>query len=195
MPSIPVRPVSRLLALACAAAPVLALAQRPELPPVQPAATRPVAARAVGASTLAVTTAATAVKAAQVQIVDDEAHAPFKEGVFATCSIAGVCTVPFSTVPAGHRRIVEHLSCSVYVSTTGALRYVAFLANSFTPPPPTRFSAAFSTTSPDRATIASSRRWSNMRRVWSAASASPGARRCCASSIPCRGGASRCAPT
>ena len=133
MRSIPALPVVRFLALACAAAPVLAMAQRPELPPVYPAATKPAAARAVGANAV-LAAAAVAPKAAAVQIVDDDAHAPFKEGVFATCSVAGVCTVAFSTVPAGHRRVVEHLSCSVYVATTGALRYVAFLANSFTAP-------------------------------------------------------------
>ena len=48
--------------------------------------------------------------------------------------VAGVCTVAFSAVPAGHRRIVEHLSCSVYVASSGALRYVAFLASNFTAP-------------------------------------------------------------
>lgn len=122
---------SCLMALACAA-PLVAMAQRAELPPIQPAATRP-AVRA--AATPLATPAATApVKAAQVQVVDDDAHAAYKEGVFTGCTLAGVCTVAFSSVPAGHRRLVEHLSCSVYVSTTGALRYVAFLANSFTAP-------------------------------------------------------------
>ena len=117
-----------ILALACAATPSPASAQRSEMPPVYPAAARP-AARAL--ATPAVTAAP---KAAQVQLVDDDAHAPYKEGVFTSCTVAGVCTVAFSTVPAGHRRVVEHLSCSIYVATTGALRYVAFLANSFTAP-------------------------------------------------------------
>ena len=120
---------SCLMALACAT-PGAAMAQRAELPPIQPAATRPV----VRVAPLATPAVAAPVKAAQVQVVDDDAHAAFKEGVFNTCTLAGVCTVAFSTVPAGHRRLVEHLSCSAYVSTTGALRYVAFLASSFTAP-------------------------------------------------------------
>jgi hypothetical protein len=103
----------------------------PNLPPI--VAAQPHVA-ATGARALPVPAATTAVRAAQVQIVDDQAHAPYKEGVFSGCTIAGVCTVTFSVVPAGHRRIVEHLSCSVYVANSGALRYVAFLANSFTPP-------------------------------------------------------------
>ena len=116
-----------MLALA-SATPLLAQAQRSEMPPIYPAATRPVVARAAALA------ATVAPKAALVQVVDDDAHAPYKEGVFTGCTLPGVCTVAFSPVPAGHRRIVEHLSCSVYVATPGALRYVAFLANSFTAP-------------------------------------------------------------
>lgn len=106
---------------------MLAMAQRAELPPIQPAATRSVVRAAAGP--LATPAVTVPVKAAQVQVVDDAAHAACKEGVFTGCSAAGVCTVP-----AGHRRLVEHLSCSIHVSTTGALRYVAFLANSFSAP-------------------------------------------------------------
>lgn len=135
MRSIPARTALRFMALACAATPLLALAQRAELPPIHPAAARPVVARTATAGPLAAPAVTTATpRAAAVQVVDDDAHAPYKEGVFTNCTVAGVCTVAFTTVPAGHRRIVEHLSCSVYVSTTGALRYVAFLANSFTAP-------------------------------------------------------------
>ena len=115
-----------LTALSCATLAIPAWAQHASLPPINPNASP--LARPAGVP------AATTPKAAQVQIVDDDAHGAYKEGVFTSCSIAGVCTVMFSAVPAGHRRLVEHLSCSIYVSTTGALRYVAFLANSFTAP-------------------------------------------------------------
>jgi len=125
-------PASRAVCLASllgAIVPPAALAQRTELPPINPA---PVARTAASlAATPAVTTTP---KAALVQVIDDDAHGAYKEGVFTSCSVAGVCTVTFSAVPAGHRRIVEHLSCSVYAATPGALRYVAFLANSFTAP-------------------------------------------------------------
>jgi hypothetical protein len=80
------------------------------------------------------TLAATTVRAAQVQIADDEAHAPYQEGNVTNCTFAGACTVAFSTVPAGHRRTVEHMSCSVYLPSPGTLRYVALLANSFSFP-------------------------------------------------------------
>ena len=121
-----------LTALTCTMLASQALAQRADMPPINPSASprTPVARAAV----TAVPAATTAPKAAQVQIVDDDAHGAYKEGVFTSCTFAGVCTVNFSTVPAGHRRLVEHLSCSIYVSTTGALRYVAFLAGSFTAP-------------------------------------------------------------
>ena len=119
-------------ALTCATIATQASAQRADMPPIYPSASPrvPVARAAV----TAVPAATTAPKAAQVQVVDDDAHGAYKEGVFTTCAVAGVCTVAFSAVPAGHRRLVEHLSCSIYVATTGALRYVAFLANSFTAP-------------------------------------------------------------
>ncbi len=126
----PAATVPGLMALLCTAS-TLAVAQRAEMPPINPAATARASAVRPAA---AFAPAATAVKAAIVQSVDDDAHGPYKEGVFASCTVAGVCTVAFSTVPAGHRRIVEHLSCSLYVSTTGALLYVAFLANSFAAP-------------------------------------------------------------
>lgn len=116
-------------ALTCAGTASQALAQRATMPPVNPApSVRAPVAR------LAAIPAATTPKAALVQVVDDEAHGAYKEGVFTSCSAAGVCTVSFSTVAAGHRRLVEHLSCSIYVPTTSALRYVAFLADSFTAP-------------------------------------------------------------
>ena len=113
-------------ALALLSVAIAVAAEPPEGPPVKPS---PISAPAA-----ATPAAATPAKAALVQILDDQAHAAYKEGVFTACTIAGVCTVAFSTVPAGHRRVVEHLSCSIYVPTTGALRYVAFLANSFTAP-------------------------------------------------------------
>ena len=79
-------------------------------------------------------TAWDSVAAAVVQTVDDAAHAAYKEGISDGCSVAGECAVSFSTVPADHRRIDEHLSCSVYVPSPVALRFVAFLANSFSLP-------------------------------------------------------------
>jgi hypothetical protein len=103
----------------------------PNLPPI--VAAQPHVA-ATGARALLVPAATAIVRAAQVQIVDDQAHAPYKEGIFTGCTTAGVCTASFSVVPPGHRRIVEHLTCSVYVANSGALRYVAFLANNFAPP-------------------------------------------------------------
>jgi hypothetical protein len=78
--------------------------------------------------------AATAPRAAQVQIADDDAHAPYQEGGLSNCTFAGVCTVLFSVVPAGHRHLVEHLSCSVYVPAPGVPRYVALLSNQFSLP-------------------------------------------------------------
>lgn len=120
-------------ALTCVATASQALAQRVPMPPVNPApSVRAPLARAALAP--AATPAATTPKAAFVEVIDDDAHGAYKEGVFTSCSVAGVCTVSFSTVAAGHRRVIEHLSCSLYVSTTGALRYVAFLADSFTAP-------------------------------------------------------------
>jgi len=76
----------------------------------------------------------TAPRAALVQIADDSAHAPYQEGGLGNCVFAGVCTVFYSVVPAGHRRVVEHFSCSVYVPTPGLPRYVALLSNQFSLP-------------------------------------------------------------
>lgn len=78
--------------------------------------------------------ATTAPRAALVQIVDDTAHAPYQEGGLSNCTFAGVCTVLFSVVPAGHRHVVEHFSCSVYVPAPGVPRYVALLSNQFSLP-------------------------------------------------------------
>jgi hypothetical protein len=78
--------------------------------------------------------ATTAPRAAQVQIADDSAHAPYQEGGLTNCTFAGVCTVLFSVVPAGHRHVVEHFSCSVYVPAPGVPRYVALLSNQFSLP-------------------------------------------------------------
>ncbi len=76
----------------------------------------------------------TAPRAAQVQVVDDSAHAPYQEGGLSNCTFAGVCTVLFSVVPAGHRHVIEHFSCSVYVPAPGVPRYVALLSNQFSLP-------------------------------------------------------------
>ena len=76
----------------------------------------------------------TAPRAAQVQIADDDAHAPYQEGGLSNCTFAGVCTVLFSAVPAGHRHLVEHFSCSVFVPAPGIPRYVALLSNQFSLP-------------------------------------------------------------
>lgn len=107
-----------------------ALAQSaPGAPPVNAAARPRIAATAQVAP--AVTTAP---RAAQVQVVDDEAHAPYQEGGLSNCTFAGVCTVLFSAVPAGHRHVIEHFSCSVYVPAPGVPRYVALLSNQFSLP-------------------------------------------------------------
>lgn len=124
----------RFMALACAATSWPALAQRPELPPINAAAARPVVARAITANTLAAPAVTAVVRAAQVQVVDDDAHAAFKEGVFTGCAAAGPCTVSFTAVAAGHRRLVQRVACEAFVPAPGALRYVAFLASSFTSP-------------------------------------------------------------
>ena len=87
--------------------------------------------RSATVTTLAPVTAA---RAAQVQIADDNAHAPFQAGGFNACTFAGVCTIDFATVPAGHRYLVEHFSCTIYVPAPGVLRYVALLANTFAAP-------------------------------------------------------------
>ena len=86
------------------------------------------------ALTANVTPATAAPRAAQVQIADDSAHAPYQEGGLANCTFAGVCTVSYSVVPAGHRHVVEHFSCSVYVPAPGIPRYVALLSNQFSLP-------------------------------------------------------------
>jgi len=92
-------------------------------------------ARPHAAPTAQVKAATTTVpRAAQVQIADDEAHAPYQEGGLSNCTFAGVCTVLLSVVPAGHRHVVEHFSCSVYVPGPGVPRYVALLSNQFSLP-------------------------------------------------------------
>jgi hypothetical protein len=76
MRSIPAGTASCSTALACA---TQAAAQRAEMPPINPAAAaRASLARAAATATPAVTAAP---KAALVQIVDDEAHGAYKEGV------------------------------------------------------------------------------------------------------------------
>ena len=102
----------------------------PGSPPVN-AVARPHATPAAQVKAAAVTTAT---RAAQVQIADDEAHAPYQEGGLSNCTFAGVCTVLFSVVPAGHRHLIEHFSCSVYVPAPGVPRYVALLSNQFSLP-------------------------------------------------------------
>lgn len=120
------------VALACASflgLPQVVFAQTtPGFPPVNTAPAKPRVAAAT------VQAAATTPRAAQVQIVDDEAHGHYQEGGYAGCTFAGVCTVAFSQVPAGHRRLVEHFSCSVYLPAPGLLRYVALLSNTFAVP-------------------------------------------------------------
>ena len=101
----------------------------PGSPPVN-AAAKPRAALTANATPAATT----APRAALVQIVDDTAHAPYQEGGLSNCTFAGVCTVLFSAVPAGHRHVVEHFSCSVYVPSPGVPRYVALLSNQFSLP-------------------------------------------------------------
>ncbi len=110
--------------------PATAFAQAaPGAPPVMPAA-KPRALLGANVTPQAVV----APRAALVQIADDAAHSPYQEGNLTNCTFAGVCTVAFGTVPAGHRRTIEHMSCSVYVPAPGALRYVALLSNSFSLP-------------------------------------------------------------
>ena len=92
-------------------------------------------AKARPAQTANVTPAVTtAPRAALVQIADDSAHAPYQEGGVSNCTFAGVCTVLYSVVPTGHRHVVEHFSCSVYVPAPGIPRYVALLSNQFSLP-------------------------------------------------------------
>ncbi len=134
MRSLLTHPALCMTALMCATLASQALAQRAEMPPINPSATPRAPAPRAAAVTNGVPAATTTPKAALVQIVDDDAHGAYKEGVFNFCNTSGVCIAQFSTVPAGHRRLVEHLSCSVHVPTTGALRYVAFLATSYTAP-------------------------------------------------------------
>ena len=117
-----------LLATAALAGGALAQAA-PGSPPVNPV----VKARAALKAN-ATPAATTAPRAALVQIADDSAHAPYQEGGLSNCTFAGVCTVTFSTVPAGHRYVVEHFSCSVYVPAPGVPRYVALLPNTFALP-------------------------------------------------------------
>ena len=88
----------------------------------------------LAASAQVVPAVTTAPRAAQVQVVDDDAHAPYQEGGLTNCTFAGVCTVGFSLVPAGHRHVIEHFSCSVYVPAPGVPRYVALLSNQFSLP-------------------------------------------------------------
>jgi hypothetical protein len=117
-----------LLTLSCLAEGAMAQAA-PGSPPVN------ASAKARPALPANLTPAATAApRAAQVQIADDSAHAPYQEGGLSNCTFAGVCTVAYSVVPAGHRRVVEHFSCSVYVPSPGVPRYVALLSNMFSLP-------------------------------------------------------------
>jgi hypothetical protein len=128
---------NRIAAIAVAAASVLALplaasAQAaPGFPPVNVSVAKPRAAVAAGV-TPAATTATP--KAAQVQVVDDDAHAPYQEGGFVDCVYAGACSFAYSPVPSGHRRVIEHFSCSVYLPAPGLLRYVSLLSNTFALP-------------------------------------------------------------
>ena len=118
------------ISAACALLLFGALAQAaPGSPPVNAVAKPRIALTAN--VTPAVTTAP---RAAQVQITDDTAHAPYQEGGFSECTFAGVCTVSFAVVPAGHRHVIEHFSCSIYVPAPGILRYVALLSNQFSLP-------------------------------------------------------------
>ncbi len=123
---------SRIVALAAAALvlPFAAAAQvTPGFPPVNAAVAKPRIAAAAAVPQLTTTP-----KAAQVQVVDDDAHAPYQEGGYTDCTYAGACSFTFSTVPAGHRRVIEHFSCSVYVGAPGVLRYVSLLATTFALP-------------------------------------------------------------
>lgn len=117
------------LLLLCVGAPRAMGQVAPGSPPANPAA-KPRPALTAGAAP-----AVTAVpRAAQVQIADDSAHAPYQEGGLTNCTFAGVCTISFSVVPAGHRHVIEHFSCSVYVPSPGVPRYVALLSNQFSLP-------------------------------------------------------------
>lgn len=119
------------LAVASLVLPLAAAAQvTPGFPPVNPSVAKPRLAAATAVPQLT----PTAPKAAQVQVVDDDAHAPYQEGGYADCTYAGACSFTFSTVPAGHRRVIEHFSCSVYVGAPGVLRYVSLLATTFALP-------------------------------------------------------------
>jgi hypothetical protein len=126
----------RIAAIAMAAAGALALplaasAQTtPGFPPVNAAVVKPRIAAAAAAPMAATVTP----RAAQVQIVDDDAHGHYQEGGYADCVYAGVCSFTYSQVPAGHRRVIEHFSCSVYLPAPGLLRYVSLLSNTFAVP-------------------------------------------------------------
>jgi hypothetical protein len=120
------RAISGCLGLLALSAASLAAHAQGNLPPVNSPTARLAAISAASATTTP--------RAALVQIIDDQAHAAYQEGAFSGCTIAGVCTASFSAVPAGRRRLIENISCSVYAAAPGSLRYVAFLANSFTAP-------------------------------------------------------------
>ena len=78
----------------------------------------------------AVTAAAATVRATQVQVDDDDAHGAFEERGNAICVTPGSCSISFSTVATGHRRLVEKVSCFFFIGTPGTLAFVSLNAAS-----------------------------------------------------------------
>ena len=76
--------------------------------------------------------ASAAGKPVLTESVDEPGRTPYQEGVSASaCNFAGDCDILFTTVPAGVRRVVEHVSCFVNTSAVTNVSFVTLFNEQF----------------------------------------------------------------
>ncbi len=69
-------------------------------------------------------------KAALVQNIDDGIRAPYQAAASASgCNYPGNCAIVFPAVPAGHRHMIEQISCYVSLKAGGSLNAPLFLSS------------------------------------------------------------------
>ena len=86
---------------------------------------------AVAIVLLAVAGPAPAQRAALTQDTDDDSRVPYQEGIFPSCPFAGDCAMVYSPVPAGKRRVIEYISCAIFVTGGFGVQTVSLNSQGF----------------------------------------------------------------
>ncbi len=105
------------------------------LPPINPNAHAGAVTVEHGSATPAAAAASGPRRPVRAVIADDEIHAPYVDATIPSCvQYNGSCNPTFTTVPAGHRRLVSHVSCIVTGYAGARLRSVVLLDTDYTLP-------------------------------------------------------------